>query len=435
VGYLGFLLVVLAATGLGVAWRRLNGAPSALGGELAWVECVLAGLLGLQLWSVASGWVGWPWSRLSWSLPLALGLFCLIAELRRRPPSWQRPEWGDLIALAAVLGFAFATHLLWSTNPDFVYHWGIKAQKFLLAGAVDLEYLQLPWNAHIHADYPNFLPTLMALPAVLAGRFEVAPALAFSTLFCSLAVLAARALSRSLGLGWQARNVGVAVVALVGLMFGVGYLSAGGADWMLTVAVLVAAAALARPPGGSADRLLAIAAAFAAASKIEGVVLAAVVILIQAVRHYLCRGLRSTPALLALSWPTVVVVVPWILEVLRHDLFQRSNLGGFAWSKAAVVFPELGRSLMTLNWHYLSFVLLALPLLLIDRRLRPIVALIGIQLTFYIYIYMAGSHDPREWIRTSAARLYFHLVPAALVAWVAFVDRWGTVAERSESRD
>ncbi len=424
-GYLAFALVVLAATGLGIGWRRLGGVRRALVGDLALAECVLAGLLGLFLWSTGLGILRLPWTRLSWALPIAVGLAILVSEIPRRLTLPRGLEWGDGLALAAGLAFAGATHLLWNTNPDFIYHWGIKAQKYQLAGGVDLEFLQLPWNGHVHADYPNFLPVLMALPAVVVGSFEVAPALAFSTLFFALAVVAARALSRSLKLGRWARNVAVAVVALQGAMFGIGYLSAGGADWLLTLAVLLAAAVLSRPLSGSADRLLAVAAAFAAASKIEGVALAAAMIAIQALRHYRQRGRHPLSTLGVLGWPAALMVVPWVLQVLRHDLFQRANVGGFAWSKAAVVLAELGHSLLTLNWHYLSLVLLTLPLLAVDRRLRPMVALVAFQLGFYVFVYMAGSHDPRQWIRTSAARLYFHLVPTVWVAWVAFIDHWG----------
>ena len=77
-----------------------------------------------------------------------------------------------------------------------------------------------------------------------------------------------------------------------------------------------------------------------------------------------------------------------------------------------------------INWHGLPFVLLALPALLAVRRTRAIAAVCCLQLAFYVYAYLAAPVDVRHWIETSAARLYFHLVPAALVLLVAAVDRW-----------
>ncbi len=47
-----------------------------------------------------------------------------------------------------------------------------------------------------------------------------------------------------------------------------------------------------------------------------------------------------------------------------------------------------------------------------------------LQLGFYVYAYLAAPADARHWVMTSAARLYFHLVPAVLVLRVAAVERW-----------
>ena len=47
-----------------------------------------------------------------------------------------------------------------------------------------------------------------------------------------------------------------------------------------------------------------------------------------------------------------------------------------------------------------------------------------LQLAFYVYVYMSASVDPREYVVTSAARLFFHLVPAVLILAIASADRW-----------
>ena len=66
------------------------------------------------------------------------------------------------------------------------------------------------------------------------------------------------------------------------------------------------------------------------------------------------------------------------------------------------------------------------------RRVRPIAAVCCLQLAFYVYVYLSAPVDPREYVVTSAARLYFHLVPAVLVCGIAAADRLAGERQRTE---
>ena len=111
-------------------------------------------LLGLDL-------AGIRWSRLSIGIPvLALAALGLrrrgrVAETRpRRHPL----GWGDGLAAGTIAVFAILALARRVANPDFIYHWGLKAKRFALAGGVDLPFLQAGWNSYAHPDYPNLVP-------------------------------------------------------------------------------------------------------------------------------------------------------------------------------------------------------------------------------------------------------------------------------------
>jgi hypothetical protein len=57
-----------------------------------------------------------------------------------------------------------------------------------------------------------------------------------------------------------------------------------------------------------------------------------------------------------------------------------------------------------------------LPLLAVNRRLRPILLVVTLQLLFYLYVYAAFLFDPVPLVITSFDRLELHLLPAILLA-------------------
>lgn len=401
--------------------------------ERRWVMAWISGLVALYLLLLILDLLGVPWRALT-VLPLALVAAVLGWPRGRLDRSIEpdRPGWGDAVAILAFTVFTVCSLLLWNLHPDFIYHWGIKGAKFHLAQGLDFTYLASPWNAHVHPDYPNLLPSLFALTAILVGAFREAPAVLWSVLFFALAVLAARDLLGRLGASPLARQAGVATVALVLAMFGVGYLQAGGADWLLVLAVLAGTAILASPLGTAADFQLGAVAAFAAASKIEGVPLAVFLIAVHLARR--CRQplAQILPAFACCSLPAASVAGIWAYQVQIHKLFQPTNVGALDLASAGIVFGELLHSFLTVNWHGLTFCLLALPLLFAvggaGSPARRISGVLLLQLAFYVYVYMSAPVDPREYVSTSAARLFFHLVPATLVLLLAVADGWSRSA-------
>lgn len=422
-------LAVLVAVGwaMGHGLLRRGGEES---GELRLVTSWITGLVALYLLLLGFSLLG-----LTWGLPLApaIAAVLLLGWLGGRgrdggaTSCWQPLGWGDGVAAAAFLVFVACTALLWNLHPDFIYHWGLKGWKFYLARGVDAPWLASPEAAYAHPDYPNLVPSLFALTAILGGAFREAPMALWSALYFALTVVAARALLDRLGASPFARQAGVAAVALTLAMFGVGYLQAGGADTLIALALVAGAALLAGEPDRRADVRMGWVAAFAAAAKIEGMALAAWLVAVYLLRRWRQAGGGFPPRLsLVLAHtllPTAVVAGAWAWQVAAHGLFQPANAGALDLGRVAVVVPELWRSLLTVNWHGFSFSLLALPFLLAIRRTRTIAAVCCLQLAFYVYVYLSAPVDPREYVMTSAARLYFHLVPTVLVLVIATADR------------
>jgi len=437
VGLLAFS--VLSALALALGWGFTAHPRVDLDRRL--VTSSLAGLLALHTLLLALDLAGWRWTRIAILLPIAI--FAGLLWWRRR--SWRDRALpspplgpGDAIAAGGLAIFAAAAAARWNVHSDFVYHWGVKAKKFHLAGGLDLEFLTQPWNAgHLHPDYPNLVPVTGAATATVAGHFDLVAVLLWSVVFFLLALLAGRAILTAAGVSKWGRAAGIAVLGLTLTMFGVGYLQAGGADLPMTLAMLMGAALLLARPDESADRDLGIAAAFAAAVKLEGLVLAALLIAAHLLRRGRAAGWRPLElarSVLRTTWPTTIVVILWAVPVVRYDLYSAANSGAFDPSRLALVAHELWRALLTPNWHGLAFVLLLLPALAFDRRLRPIAAVCGTQLAFYVYVYLSAPVDPGHYIETSAARLFFHLVPAVLMALAIALDRASGPRDATVSR-
>ena len=105
--------------------------------------------------------------------------------------------------------------------------------------------------------------------------------------FFALLLAAAREGLRQGGADRFIRQAGLALIALAIGAFGIGYMTAGGADWLLALALTAAVPPLLRPADRVGDFQIGVIAAFAAASKMEGVPLAAFLVLVQWARHVL----------------------------------------------------------------------------------------------------------------------------------------------------
>lgn len=417
-------LLTLLAQGMGGGLLRLVGGR---GIRASPVTALLAGLVVIHWALTGLQALGAAWTR--WSLVLVLGIIWLLIVLTTRrfaarrahpepEPGQGRLGWGEALAGLALAGFASAAWTLRSVNPDFIFHWGLKAKKLVLAGGLDFAYLGHPWNHYTHPDYPTLLPELYAASALIAGDFAEPALLTWSVIFFAALLWTARDwLGRRVSRG--ARQAGLAILALAVAAYAIGHLQAGGADLMIAVALLAGAHALGSDVSTArTDLELGTAAAFAAASKIEGVVLAAILVGSGLVRAGLRRELSMARGL-RLLLPPLGVIVPWIVLSSHHGLFQETNLGAFDASRIEAIVGALAASMALPAWHGLPYLLGLLPFLVVFRRTRWLAVAALLQLAFYLYVYATTPVDPVFYVRSSFPRLLLHVVPAVILGGVA----------------
>ncbi len=335
------------------------------------------------------------------------------------------PGWGDALALFALAVFAALALSGWIAMPDFVYHWGLKGHRFYLVRGVDYRFLSRSWNWAIHPDYPNLVPELFAVTALLAGGFDV-PALMLGTAALFALLLAAvREGLRQGGTDRFTRQAGTALVALSGAAFGIGYIMAGAADWNLALALAAAVPPLLRPPDRTGDFQLGVIAAFAAASKVEGVPMAAFLVAVQIGRRIWTERRLDWAGLLAAGLLPAAVVLPWLGRAAHHHLFQTFDSGAFEPGRAREIFAGVRQALRLPAWHGFLPAMFLPPLLLLGRRTRALAAAATLELLFYFYAYFTSPvGNYRYFVLSNFPRLGFQLIPACLVAaLVAFAPQ------------
>jgi hypothetical protein len=382
----------------------------------------MAGAIILHLVLTVLDFAGVPWSPLLLAA-LAGILYGLAWRLLPRGPG-RLPAmssdwgWGDGLALFALAAATLIALTAWIATPDFVYHWGIKGARFYSTRGVDYSYLARSWNWVLHPDYPNLLPETFAVTALLAGGFDVPAMMLETAVLFALLLAAAREGLRQGRADRFTRQAGVALVALAGGTFWIASLLPGGADGMIALALAAALPPLLRPPDRAGDFQIGVIAAFAAASKIEGMPLAAFLILVQWGRHvWIGRRLHLGPALRT-GLPASVVILPWLARTAHHHLFLQINSGSFTPSRAGVIFSTVLEVFRAPYWHGFLPAMFLPPLLLASRRTRPFAVVATLQLLFYFYVYFTiqAADQTRVFILSNFGRLGYHLIPACLVA-------------------
>jgi hypothetical protein len=419
------LLAILGSAGW--AWA---GRLASSHGERATLA-VVAGAVWLHLALMAADLLGSAWS-LTWVLAPALVAAAGGGLATRRWPAAHVPPgatplerrlgWGDTVAAVAVAAFAALAWTRWITISDFIYHWGLKGHRFYLDRGVDYEYLARPWNWVVHPDYPNLLPELYAATALLAGAWSEPPMLVWSALFVGLLLLVARETLAAATLPPVARQVALATLGLALGAFGIGYRMAGAADWLLALALVAALPALLRPADAAGDVQVALCAAFAAGSKLEGLTLAAWLLLVQLLRRRPWRWRGLAAAALRLGLPVAAVALPWGAQVIRHELFQPFNTGSPELARALVAAPAVLQAALRPQWLGLPAALLLLPVLLSRPRVRAAALVAALQLATYLWQYQSAPLDTAFLVSSTFPRLALHLLPAvgvlAAVTWL-----------------
>ena len=392
---------------------------------------VLGGAVVLHILLTLLDFARTPWHPLLLVL-LGLALYLLAGCFLPRGP--ERPGlpsdlgWGDGIALFALAVFLLIALTGWITFNDFIFHWGIKGERFHAARGTDYAYLARGWNWVLHPDYPNLLPEIYAVTALLTGRFEMPAMMLQSGAFFALLLAAAREGLRQGGADRFTRQTGLALIALAIGAFGIGYMTAGGADWLLALALTAAVPPLLRPADRVGDFQIGVIAAFAAAAKVEGVPLAAFLVLVQWARRFLGEDRRpalgeAVRAALRTGLPAAAVVLPWLGRTIHHHLYLALNSGPFTLSRAPGILAAVLETLQTAAWHGFLWAMFLPPLLLLHRRARPFAVVTTLQLLFYFYVYFtsASADQIRVFVLSNFARLGFQVIPAilvtALVAW------------------
>ncbi len=387
----------------------------------------MAGTVALHLVLTALDFAGVRWSLpvLAVSLLLIAGAATMVsAPTPKLLITPARLGWGDALALFALAVFTALALTGWITMPDFFYHWGIKGYRFYLTRGVDYPYLARIWNWSIHPEYPNLVPEMFAVTALLTGSFDVPAMMLRTAVLFALYVAACREGLRQGGVPPFVQQAGTALVALSSGAFGIGYIMAGAADWNLTLAFAAAMPPLLRPPDRTGDFQIAVIAAFAAASKLEGVPLGGFLVAVQIVRHVWSERRLNLKPVIATGLPAAAVVLAWVGRAVHHHLVQVIDSGRLDPARAREIFGGVAEALHNPAWHGFLPIMLLPPLLLVPRRTRAFAVTATLELVFYFYVYFTSPvGNYRYFVLSNFSRLGFQLVPACMVAALV---AWGT---------
>lgn len=319
----------------------------------------------------------------------------------------SKPHLADLATLLLVFAHARAAVRGFFGEWDFWAIWGLKARIFLERGGIDWAWLEHPWHAFAHPDYPPLLPLNYVLYAMQSGQWDDASLGLVTTLFAAALILIVRdAFERELGRTLAAwATLGVASVAL--------------SPWIgLAEAPMIAF--------GTAGLLFvrrgelpcgAFLLGFAACTKNEGLAL------IAAVAGALIVSARARDVVRL--WPAAAVATPWLVLRALHTLptvllagplherlaanAAQSDVLLRALAEQRPVQPELWIAIA------LAFVLFARGL----GRERFVLVAVALQLLFYAGAFLATPYGMQWHVQTSAARLLEHAaMPLAFVALI-----------------
>ncbi|MEO8217411.1 MAG: hypothetical protein ABI718_10065 [Acidobacteriota bacterium] len=339
-----------------------------------------------------------------WSLPAAgiisLAVVGMVFLIRRRlPPAVSQSRDAhhsiaailiDLLSVVLVLGY-----VTFSTNGpvieyDFIGIWGVKAWTFFLHGGIDWKFLEHPWRAFTHADYPILLPLTFDYLALARGAWDDRwIGLLFAGYGAASLLVARGALEEESGsqvfsaLGTFAL-ISAALSPYIGLAEGP-LIAYGGVGIIL----IRRAIALEDSSGLTTGALL---LGLAASTKNEGMTLVVAAILgVVAAIGFDRRLVRL--------WPAIVIPLPWVLLRSVHSLHNDLATGSVL-SRIWLHLHEPGLFLRSITRYPLGRPLFWVGLLLVFlvalppalKRERFALTTIAIQYLFYVFAYLSTPH-------------------------------------------
>lgn len=374
----------------------------------------VAGLVVLHLgWTLAS--YGFAWSRgLAIAVAAAGALVCRWRVAASPPAPLRRPGWGLVVGVLPIGIYAALAAVRLAHSPDFVFHWGTKAQRWLLAGGVDFEFLSGASGWRLNPGYPQLAPEAMALPGLLGGGWNDRAALLVAPAVAGAIVLLLRHAARGAGASGFVLEAATAITGLAVGGFGFIHGGAGGADELVALALLAGTAALLCREVPGAAPAAGLAAALAAAAKTEGLVLAVLLIVADQAAAIARGGWRAALRRLpAVALPAAAVMALWRLREGALYLPTRADLPDA--ERLGELLAAAGRVALRPDGGVQIAVLLVLPWCWRQRRLRLATSVVLAQLGAYAMVYLLEPIDPAFLVTSSLARLAFHLLPATIL--------------------
>lgn len=384
-----------------------------------WLLAVLAGIVALYSWMQLLDLASVPWRR--WSVLLVPSAVALVLTWRRATPrrDASRPAlgWGDAVAAVAVGTVALLLAEPCATMSDVVFHWGIKAQRYVLAGGVDYTFLARPWNELKRPDYPNLVPSLYAATTLARGIWTEPTVLAWSGFYVVALLIGARETLATAGVARATAQAGTVMAVAAAGAFAVAFILGGSPDLLISALVVAALPPLLGRPTLARAGQIGILAAVAAGAKVEGTSLAILWIMTFGWRAR-GTGLSWRPASARLLLPPLVVAVPWWAQTVRHGLVPIDRAGVLEIERFGLVMTGVWQAMLDPAWHGFGLAVGFLPALFVFRVVRAPALVLTAQGIFYLLVYLTAATDPVHLIATSAHRLLLHLVPAILLLGV-----------------
>ena len=427
-------LAALPAFGWGLVPRRASSwMPRPAGLAVAAGLGALA--IGVEMLAMSALGIRWTAVRIA-AGPLLLTALRLARRGRDAGLGWPRAGLLGSAALAASLAvIAYAAFTTRATAADLLLFWGAKAERFAIAGGIDVAFLRDRNHWGVHSDYPPLLSCVWAFASLVAGRFAWGASLGTLPLFSGLLVLAAWGLARleqdERGAAASAALLGALLCATLPIAA-----TAGNADPVLLffegTALLLLVFARERP---GATPIAGALVAAAVLTKFEGGFFAAALVAASLLTGRERRNRWREAAILA-AFPAAALA-GWLAFCRSRALFD--FLG-----HAPRLYVDAGRLAVVVRglaagadygaawapW------IVAAALLLLARPSRGLGLALGaaaFTAAADVLIYLTSPADPTMWVAWSASRLL--LTPLTCLFVAAIASRGVGAGARSRSRD